>query len=195
MNKNKIGYARVSTLDQSLEIQIEKLKKQGCIKIFSEKASGKNQDRNELKKMMEYLREQDILIVQKIDRLSRNMKEFINIMEYLEKKKIHFMSIDNQIDTSTPYGKLFFNIIAAFAEFEGNLISERIKDGLRHSKEKGVKLGRKKGISLKNIKKAKEAHKLINVDKYSINHTSNILNIPRTNIIRWIKIMNNENKI
>ena len=195
MNKNKIGYARVSTLDQSLEIQIEKLKKQGCIKIFSEKASGKNKDRNELKKMMEYLREQDILIVQKTDRLSRNMKEFINIMEYLEKKKIHFMSIDNHIDTSTPYGKLFFNIIAAFAEFEGNLISQRIKEGIQHSKEKGIKLGRKKGISLKNIKKAKEAHKLINVDKYSINHTSNILNIPRTNIIRWIKIINNENKI
>ena len=192
MNKNKIGYARVSTLDQSLEIQIEKLKKQGCIKIFSEKASGKNQDRIELKKMMEYLREQDILIVQKIDRLSRSMKEFINIMEFLEKKKIHFVSIDNQIDTSTPYGKLFFNIIAAFAEFEGTLISERIKDGLRHSKEKGIKLGRKKGISEKNKKKAKEAHKLINIDKYSIKNTSNILNIPRTNIIRWMKIMNNE---
>ena len=172
----------------------QNLRNKDVSKYFQKKPAVKIKIGTNLKKMMEYLREQDILIVQKIDRLSRNMKEFINIMEYLEKKKIHFVSIDNQIDTSTPYGKLFFNIIAAFAEFEGNLISQRIKEGIQHSKEKGIKLGRKKGISLKNIKKAKEAYKLINIDKYSINHTSNILNIPRTNIIRWMKIIDNESK-
>lgn len=120
-----VGYARVSTQEQNLELQINALQEAGCKKIFTEKASGAQRDRPELKAALEYMRanEDDTLVVWKLDRLARSLRQLIDTVEELEKQRIGFKSLTESIDTTNSGGRLVFHIFGALAEFERGVIS------------------------------------------------------------------------
>ena len=138
-----VGYARVSSVGQSLDVQVEKLTEYGCEKIYKEKRSGTTADRPELKSSLDYVREGDTLVITKLDRLARSTFHLTQIVNGLEKKGVDFVVIDQQIDTSTPTGKLLFNVLASIAEFETQIRKERQVEGISKAKEKGVKFGAK----------------------------------------------------
>ncbi|MDT0193724.1 recombinase family protein [Exiguobacterium sp. BG5(2022)] len=139
----KIGYARVSTKNQNLDLQIDKLEEVGCEKIFYEKR-GATQERPEFEKCLEYLRNGDKLVVWKLDRLGRTMRQLINLVEDLKERDIHLHIVNDGIDTSTDSGKLMFTIFSMFAETERNMIIERTKVGLESARKRGRVGGRKK---------------------------------------------------
>lgn len=141
MNK-KYGYARVSTLDQKLELQIEALQKAGCDEIFSEKISGKNKERREFLRLLGILKPGDTLVVTKLDRASRSLRDLLNIVSGLNARQVVFMSLHENIETGTITGKLLLNILGTIAEFERDLIQERTQLGRAAAKERGVKFGR-----------------------------------------------------
>ena len=151
----KIGYARVSTNDQNTNLQIDALKKSGCEKIFEEKASGAQRERLELKAALEFARKGDTIVVWKLDRLARSLKQLIETVEDLEKRTIGFQSLTESIDTSTSGGRLIFHIFASLAEFERNIIRERTKAGLAAAKARGKTGGRPPKLSEKEIEMAK----------------------------------------
>lgn len=138
----KFGYARVSTEEQRLDLQMDALEKAGCERIFSEHASGAKTDRPELAEMMKYLREGDTVVVYKLDRLGRSMKHLIELIEQFDALGVNFVSISDAIDTSTPTGRLFFHVMASLAEFERDLIRERTKAGLEAARARGKNGGR-----------------------------------------------------
>lgn len=140
----KIGYARVSTRDQSLDGQIDTLKEYGCERIFSEKVSGRKVKRTELDKCLDYLREGDVLVIYKLDRLGRTTKQLIELAQWLETNDIELQIIDMNINTKDAMGKMFFTMMSAFAELEANLLSERTKKGLEAARARGRKGGRPK---------------------------------------------------
>lgn len=141
-----IGYARVSTQDQKLELQLAALEKYGCEKIFQEKQSAVR-ERPELDKMVAHLREGDTVVVWKLDRLGRSLRHLVNLVGSFKEIGVDFVSINDQIDTTSSQGRLMFNIFASFAEFERELISERTKAGLANARRHGRKGGRKPGLS------------------------------------------------
>lgn len=151
-----IGYARVSTRDQNLELQIDALKKENCEQIFSEKQSAVK-ERPELEKMISMLRKGDVVIIWKLDRLGRSLKHLIDLVAMFREKGVEFVSINDNIDTTTIHGRLIFNIFASFAEFERELIRERTRAGLAAAREKGRIGGRKPGLSKSAINKAHAA--------------------------------------
>lgn len=138
----KIGYARVSTQDQSLDLQIDALKKMGCERIYEEKASGKRDDRPELHKMLDSLREGDTVVVYKLDRISRSTRHLIELVESFEEQGVEFVSLEDQIDTTTPMGRFFFRMMASIAELERDILSERTKAGLKAARARGRVGGR-----------------------------------------------------
>lgn len=140
----KVGYARVSTRDQSLDGQIDTLKEYGCERIFSEKVSGRKKKRTELDKCLDYLREGDVLVIYKLDRLGRTTKQLIELAQWLENNDIELQIIDMNINTNDAMGKMFFTMMSAFAELEANLLSERTKKGLEAARARGRKGGRPK---------------------------------------------------
>jgi DNA invertase Pin-like site-specific DNA recombinase len=151
-----IGYARVSTQEQNLELQINALKKVGCKKIFTEKASGAQRERPELKAALEYMRaNEDTLVVWKFDRLARSLRQLIDTAEVLEKQGIGFKSLTENIDTTTPGGKLIFHIFGALAEFERGLIKERTIAGLKAAKDMGRTGGRPLSLNSNDLMIAK----------------------------------------
>ena len=143
----KIGYARVSSVAQDIELQKEALEKAGCQKIFSESVSGKDNNRTQLKVMIELLREGDIVVVYKIDRIARSLKGLIEIVESLNEKKVHLVSLDSgdRVDTTSPMGRAFFQIAGVFAELERDMIESRTKAGIEKARLDGVKFGRPVG--------------------------------------------------
>ncbi|WP_339672007.1 recombinase family protein [Dasania marina] len=148
----KIGYARVSTADQKLDVQLDQLKSAGCNKLFTEKVSGKDAvSRSELASALDFVREGDCLVVTKLDRLARSAVDLGRIAEMLEQKKVDLVVLNQAIDTSTPTGRLMFTMIGAFAEFERNLIRERCAEGIERAKANGTKFGRKKVLSDKQL--------------------------------------------
>ena len=151
----KIGYARVSTQEQDLALQLDSLAKEGCEKIFQEKASGAQRDRPELKAALDYMRKGDTLVVWKIDRLARSIKQLIETIESFQERGIGLKSLQDPIDTSSPSGKLVFHIFAALAEFERGVIRERTTAGLRAARERGRVGGRPPALSAKDLQAAK----------------------------------------
>lgn len=147
----KIGYARVSSNNQDLELQRQELLKAGCEKIFSESVSGKDNNRTELTKLLNDLREKDIVVVYKIDRIARSLKGLIEIIELLKDKKVDLVSLDtgDRVDTTSPMGKAFFQIAGVFAELERGMINARTKAGIAKAKLDGVKFGRITGSNNK----------------------------------------------
>jgi DNA invertase Pin-like site-specific DNA recombinase len=145
----KIGYARVSTIEQNLDLQRDALKAAGCEKIIEDKASGGKAKRDGLDRVREQLRKGDVLAVWRLDRLGRTLKHLIELMGELESEGIGFQSTTEAIDTTTPGGKLVFHIFAALAEFERNIIRERTRAGLEAARARGRKGGRKPVLDAK----------------------------------------------
>ena len=138
-----VGYARVSTLDQNPRLQLDALKAAGCKKVFVEKASGAKQDRAQLQAALDYMRPGDTLVVWKLDRLARSMRQLIATVEKLKEREIGFRSLTEAIDTTTAAGELFFHIFGALAQFERSIIRERTNAGLRAALARGRKGGRR----------------------------------------------------
>jgi DNA invertase Pin-like site-specific DNA recombinase len=142
----RIGYARVSTADQNLDLQKDALTKAGCEKIIEDTASGSKQQRSGLERARELLRKGDVLVVWRLDRLGRTLKHLIELMAELERQGIGFQSVQESIDTTTPGGKLVFHVFGALAEFERNLIRERTQAGLTAARARGRTGGRPKSL-------------------------------------------------
>ena len=145
----KVGYARVSSIGQSLEVQLDKLK--ACDKIFQEKKSGVDREREQLKHCLNYVREGDVLMVTRLDRLARSTSHLCQIADKLESQGVTLHVIDQNIETATPTGKLLFNMLGAIAQFETEIRKERQMDGIKRAKDQGVHIGRKKQISEEEI--------------------------------------------
>lgn len=154
-----IGYARVSTHDQNLDLQKDALEKAGCEKIYVEQASGSSSSRPELEWAMETLREGDTLVVWRLDRLGRSLKHLIELVTELEDERIGFKSLTESMDTTTTNGKLIFHIFGALAEFERNLIIERTQAGLAAARARGRTGGRPPALDDKKIRVAVELYR------------------------------------
>lgn len=148
----KVGYIRVSAIDQNTESQKSLLGNVGMDKFFEEKLSGKNTDRPQLQAMLDYVREGDIVYVKDLSRLARNTKDLLDIVEYLNNKGVGLFSIKENIDTSTNFGKLMLTFLGAIYEFERANLLERQRDGIAVAKKQGKYKGRKKVPKPANFK-------------------------------------------
>jgi len=179
-----IGYARVSTTDQSPQLQIDALNKAGCERIFTDQASGKTLERKEFAEALSFLRKGDTLVVWKLSRLARSLKEVIVLSEELLRKEIGLKVISQSIDTTTPEGKLFFHITAAFDEFQRELIVENTKAGLEAARKRGKNGGRPKAFSKDQLSLAQTMLK--DIENYpSISDIIKTLKIGRTTFYRY----------
>lgn len=180
----KFGYARVSKNDQSLEIQIQKLTAAGCDEIFMEKVSGVKEERKELNRLFEKLRAGDTVCVVRLDRLGRRMIKLIQIINDFKDRGIHFVSLENHIDTTTPLGMVLFSMCAAFSEMERELICERIKAGIESAYSKGRKGGRPKALT---VDKQATLNSLKKSDGFSVKKICEIVGITKSVYYRAIK--------
>jgi len=144
-----IGYARVSSTGQNLEVQLDKLS--GCSRVFEEKASGTTANRPVLEECLRYLREGDSLVITKLDRLARSTLHLTQIAHDLEQRGIDLKVLDQAIDTSTPTGKLLFNVLASISEFETAIRGERQAEGIKKALSKGVKFGAKSKLTKEQV--------------------------------------------
>lgn len=151
-----VGYARVSTQDQNLELQREALLKIGCQKVFEDKISGSKKDRPGLTMALEMLREGDTLVVWKLDRLGRGVKQLVDLVGKLHEQAVQFKSVTDAIDTGTPSGRFFFHVMASLAEMERELIVERTRAGLEIAKQLGRKGGRRPKMTDSKIEAARK---------------------------------------
>jgi DNA invertase Pin-like site-specific DNA recombinase len=179
----KIGYARISTGEQSLDLQIDSLKKAGCKKIFTDELSGSTKDRPGVQEALKFLREKDILVVWKLDRLGRSLTDLVKQVTQLKKKGIEFQSLHEKIDTSSPAGKFQFHIFSALAEFERDIILERTMAGLRSARARGRKGGRPKKMGPDQIAMAA---KLMKNQDTPIQQICDLLSIGRTTLYRYV---------
>lgn len=189
----KIGYARVSTRDQNLELQLDALNKYECEKIFQEKQSAVK-ERPELDKMLNMLRKGDKVVVWKLDRLGRSLKHLIDLMNEFNSKGVEFISLSDNIDTTTIQGRLIFNLFASFAEFERELIRERTRAGLKSARENGRIGGKKPGLTPEAKRKALavyhftvENRKKPKEQRMSINELAKAVGISRASYYRYIE--------
>ncbi|MFT6835005.1 MAG: DNA invertase Pin-like site-specific DNA recombinase [Francisellaceae bacterium] len=179
----KFGYARVSKSQQSLDIQIKNLKKAGCDEIYQEKSSGANDSREQLNTLISKLRDGDIVCVTRLDRLGRRMIKLVSLINDFYSKGVQFVSLENNIDTTTPMGMLLFNMCAAFSEMERELLRERVIAGLESAKEKGRKGGRPKSLT------ASEADKVMALKKsgeFSVKQIISMMKISKSVYYRTI---------
>jgi DNA invertase Pin-like site-specific DNA recombinase len=184
----KIGYARVSTQDQNLDLQTDVLKQAGCEKIFQEKISGSKAQRMELEKMLAQLRKGDVVVIYKLDRLGRSIKHLLELMEIFKEKEVELVSLSDNIDTSTIQGRLIFNIFASIAEFEKDLIRERTMAGLAAARKRGRIGGRSKGISEQAKKTAIVAEALYKENTLSVNEISKNLAISKATLYKYLRL-------
>jgi DNA invertase Pin-like site-specific DNA recombinase len=151
-----IGYARVSTQDQNLGLQIDALTKAGCEKLFQEKMSGSRAARPEFSKALETMRQGDTLVVWKLDRLGRSVKNLVDLVGELHKQGVQFKSLTDAIDTGTPSGRFFFHVMASLAQMERELTIERTRAGLETARKLGRKGGRKRRMTDSKIESARK---------------------------------------
>lgn len=182
----KIGYARVSSYGQSLEVQRQKLQEEGCSEIFEEKISALSQKRTELDNALRTIREGDVLIVTKLDRLARSMQDLLTLSKRLQKKQAELQVLDQSIDTTTSEGRLMFNIIGSFAEFEHDIRKARQMDGIRKAKDKGVAFGRKHVL---NEQQQQEIVRLNREESFSLGQLATKYAVSHMTIYRVIKKM------
>jgi len=180
------GYARVSTVEQNLETQLNALSEYGVEKIFSDKKSGKDFGRIELQRMIEQLRERDTIVVHSLSRLGRKTKDLVEFIEFLNSKEIKLVSLKENIDTQTPTGRAMVSMIAVFAQLERELTNERVKEGIKNARARGRLGGRPK----KDFDKTKEALSLYYSQNYSIAEITERTGVSKATLYRRI----NENK-
>lgn len=179
----RIGYARVSTVDQSLALQLDALQADGCERIYTEKASGAKDDREELQRALDNLRPGDVFVVYKLDRLARSTVKLISTMEEIKKRGVEFVSLTDKIDTTTAGGKALFGMLAVFAEFERNVIVERTKAGLAASRARGRNGGRPKI----DRRKVTQALKMYDTKAHSVAEITEATGVTKATIYRAIK--------
>jgi DNA invertase Pin-like site-specific DNA recombinase len=180
----KIGYIRISTESQKLDLQKDAMDKEQCDSVFEDTMSGSKKSRPGLEKAIGYLRKGDTLVVWKLDRLGRSLKQLIDIINSLKERGIYFKSIQENIDTSSSGGKLIFHVFGALAEFERDLIRERTKAGLKAARERGRLGGRPKIMDEKKISMAKKLHE---DSSNSINDICKTLSVSRATFYRYMK--------
>jgi DNA invertase Pin-like site-specific DNA recombinase len=181
----KIGYARVSTADQDLTFQIEELRRSGCKRIFSDKASGARTDRPGFRHALDYMREGDLFVVWRLDRLGRSLIHLIDTMALLEERGIGFLSLKESIDTTTSGGRMIFRIFGAFAQFERDLISERTLAGLQAARAQGRRGGRPKALNNDQIQ---EAYQLYDDREYTVKQICEMLGISKPTLYSYLRL-------
>lgn len=179
-----IGYARVSTHDQNLDLQKDALAKAGCEKVLFDVASGKNAERSGLERAKELLREGDVFVVWRLDRLARSLKDLIDLLNQFESRSVGFMSLTETIDTTTSAGKLIFHVLGAITEFERNLIKDRTQAGLAAARSRGRLGGRPKAL---NPSQRAMAVELYHQKKHSIAEICSTVGISRTTLYSYIR--------
>lgn len=181
-----LGYARVSTADQTLALQKDALTAVGCNPIYTDTMSGTKDHRPGLEQAISHLRVGDTLVVWRLDRLGRSLKHLIETVQDLEQRGVGFKSLTENIDTTTPSGKLIFHIFGSLAEFERALIVERTQAGLAAARARGRKGGRPKGSVRYDPKKLALAQQLYTEQKRSVAEICKTLGIPRTTFYRYL---------
>ena len=185
MNGTVIGYARVSTTEQNTTSQVDALSQQGASKVFVDTYTGTKMSRPEFDKAMDYLREGDLLVVTRLDRLGRSTKDLLSIAEQLKVRGIGLKVLEQNIDTSTAEGRLFFTIVSAFAEFEHSLIVSRTRDGLAAARARGRTGGRKPKLSEAQVREIK---KLYSAGEKSVAEIANLFSTSRPTIYRALEV-------
>jgi DNA invertase Pin-like site-specific DNA recombinase len=178
-----IGYARVSTQDQNLDLQNDALKAAGCENIYTDKMSGAKTERPGLEKIMSFIRKGDTLVVWKLDRLGRSLTHLIKVMTLFNERGVYFKSVQESLDTSTPGGKLIFHVFGALAEFERDIIRERTMAGLAAARARGRVGGRPRKLSKKQVTLAKKLMNDINIPIAEICET---LRISKATLYRYV---------
>jgi DNA invertase Pin-like site-specific DNA recombinase len=181
MNTQRFGYGRVSTLDQNLEAQKDALLKAGVNQVFVEKITGTKASRPELDLVKQMLRQGDTLVITRMDRLGRSAKDLLTIVSELDERGVNLEIIEQRIDTKTAEGKLFFTMVAAFAEFEHSMMVSRTKDGLAAARARGRRWGRKAKLSPLQIK---EIQKLYREKELTVQDIAEMFHVSRPTIYR-----------
>ncbi len=179
-----VGYVRVSTREQNPEMQEDALKAAGCGRVFSERISTRKEKRPELEAAMDYCREGDVLVVWRLDRLGRSIRELIELVGKLQERGVGFRSLQENIDTTTAGGKLVFHIFASLAEFERDLIRERTMAGLEAARARGRSGGRPKAL---DEKKLQLASRLMRSREMTIPEVCQAVGVGRTTLYRYLK--------
>jgi DNA invertase Pin-like site-specific DNA recombinase len=183
----RVGYARVSTKDQNLDLQVDALQKEECEEVFREVASGAKTARPVLDDLLSRLRAGDVLVIWKLDRLGRSLKHLVTLATELMEREIGLISLNDPIDTTTPQGRLVFNIFASLAEFERDLIRERTQAGLKAARARGRKGGRPRGLSKKADATAMAAETLYREGKLSVQEICDQLGISKPTLYAYLK--------
>lgn len=186
----KIGYARVSTLDQSLDRQLDNLNAQDCERIYQEKITGTQASRPELNKLMEALRSGDILVVDSFSRLSRSTKDLLEMVDRLQKMNVSLISLKENLDTTTATGKLMLTMMSALSQFERDIIAERTAEGLKAARARGRLGGRPRA----NAKAIEQALKMYDTQKFSIKEISESTKLSPSTICRRVAERKRQNK-
>jgi DNA invertase Pin-like site-specific DNA recombinase len=186
----KIGYARVSTQDQDLSLQLDALNDAGCKKTYQEKITGSTKERPQLIEMLEQIREGDVVVIWKLDRLARSLKDLVSLVNEIQEKGGALHSLNDQIDTTTPHGKFTFHIFAALAEFERDIIRERTKAGLAAARARGRKGGRPKGLSKRAQNTAIIAEKLYQERELTVKEICDQLSISKGTLYNYLRHRN-----
>ena len=180
-----IGYARVSTQEQTLNLQLDALKQAGCTKLFTDTISGSTIERKGLDEALGYVRPGDTLVVWRLDRLGRSLRHLIDTITALQRRHLGFKSLTENIDTTTSGGKLIFHIFGALAEFERDIIRERTKAGLQAARARGKRGGRPKSLTGKKVAMAQELYRN---KQNAIADICKTLNISRATLYRYVKV-------
>ena len=186
----KIGYARVSTKEQNLDLQIDALKQDGCEKIYSEVISSVKAERIELQAMITNLRKGDVIVIWKLDRLGRSLKNLVELITQFTQLDVGLKSLNDHIDTTTSQGRLIFNMFASLAEFERDLIRERTMAGLSSARARGRLGGKPKGLSPKAESIACAAETLYKEGKISVNQIAKQLGIAKVTLYNYLRHRN-----
>ena len=183
----KIGYARVSTHDQDLALQLDALSKIGCEKIYQEKRTGSTKERPQLKKMLDQIRADDVIVIWKLDRLARSLRDLVDLVNTIQQAGASLRSLNDQIDTTTSHGKFTFHLFAALAEFERDIIRERTHAGLEAARARGRVGGRPKGLSRKAQHTAMIAERLYREQKLTIREICEQLSIAKGTLYNYLR--------
>jgi DNA invertase Pin-like site-specific DNA recombinase len=180
-----IGYARVSTIEQSLDRQTDALTNAGAVKLFTEKVTGKKSDRPELIRLIDHLRDGDIVVISELTRLSRSTKDLFAIVELIQSKGADIRSLkETWLDTTTPHGKLMFTIFAGLSQFEADLTAQRTREGLAAARARGRLGGRPKT----DTNKIKQALKLYGSNDYTVKEIAELTGVKKSTLYRNIAL-------